>query len=121
MRRLRSLLALPAALACAGTAAAQGTLRLSLADAVHRAAAQAPGVQIAGLVVEESEAHVQQARAAFLPRVDAGAAWMNRVYNRASLGLQFPSILGSRSSQTVSDLSICGIRGCVFRKPSSPR
>ncbi len=95
MRQLRSILALPAVLACAGTAAAQETLRLSLAEAASRAAAQAPGVQVAGLRVEESEAHVRQARATLLPRVDAGAAWMNRVYNRASLGLQFPSFPGS--------------------------
>lgn len=95
MRRLRSIVALPAVLACAGTAAAQEPLRLSLAEAVSRAAAKAPGVQVAGLRVEESEAHVRQTRAALLPTVDAGAVWMNRVYNRASLGLQFPSFPGA--------------------------
>jgi multidrug efflux system outer membrane protein len=87
MRRLGSLLALPALLACAGTAAGQDALRLSLEEAVNRAAAKAPDVRLGGLRVEESEARVQQARAALLPTLDAGSGWTNRTFSPASMGL----------------------------------
>ena len=82
------------ALLPAGRAAAQSPapLRLSFADAVRRAAGTAPVVELAGLRTDEAQARVRQARAALLPSVTASAAWVNRTFNKNSLGinLSFP-------------------------------
>src|SRR5213596_3536021 len=82
------------ALLAAGRAAAQSPapLRLSFADAVRRAAGTAPVVELAGLRTDEAQARVRQARAALLPSVTASAAWVNRTFNKNSLGinLSFP-------------------------------
>src|SRR5438034_167483 len=82
------------ALAAATIAAAQTPtpVRLSFADAVRRAAGTAPVVALAGLRTDEAQARVRQARAALLPSVTASAAWVNRTFNKNSLGinLSFP-------------------------------
>jgi len=70
-------------------------LRLSFADAVRRAAGTAPVVELAGLRSDEAQARVRQARAALLPSLTASAAWLNRDFNKNSLGIKFPSIPGS--------------------------
>src|SRR6266516_4478501 len=91
-RKVTSLTVL--ALAAANIAAAQTPtpVRLSFADAVRRAAGTAPVVELAGLRTDEARARVRQARAALLPSVTASAAWVNRTFNKNSLGinLSFP-------------------------------
>ncbi len=91
-RKVTSLTVL--ALAAANIAAAQTPtpVRLSFADAVRRAAGTAPVVELAGLRTDEAQARVRQARAALLPNVTASAAWVNRTFNKNSLGinLSFP-------------------------------
>src|SRR5438034_10300794 len=82
------------ALLAAGRAAAQAPapLRLSFAEAVRRAAGTAPVVELAGLRSDEAQARVRQARATLLPNLTATAGWVNRHFNKNSLGikLSFP-------------------------------
>jgi len=82
------LLALPAA------AQAPASLRLTFADAVHRAAGTAPTVELAGLRSDEARARVGEARSALLPSLGANALWVNRSFNKNSLGIKFPSFGG---------------------------
>lgn len=94
MRRLRPLLLATAALAAgAAGAAAQEAVHLSLEGAVRRAAG-APSVQLAALGVEASQTRVRQAGAALLPTLGAGTGWLNRSFNRAAQGMEFPAVPG---------------------------
>jgi len=98
-RIVRSLAPAVAALALAAAAAAQGVsapvpARLSFAEAVRRAAGGSPVVELAGLRTDAARARVGQARAALLPGLAAGAGWVNRTFNKNSLGIQFPSLGG---------------------------
>ncbi len=83
---------LVAVLAALGAAplAAQAPVRLSFADAVRRAAGEAPAVALAGLRTDEADARVRQARAALLPSLSLGGAWVNRDFNSHALGIPFP-------------------------------
>ena len=65
-------------------------LRLSFAEAVRRAAGEAPVVALATLRTSEADARVRQTRAALLPSLALGAAWVNRDFNSQSLGIPFP-------------------------------
>jgi outer membrane protein TolC len=69
-------------------------LRLTLADAVRRAAADAPAVELAAFGGDAARARVRQARAGLLPAVGLTAWWLNRTFNRASLGFDFPTAPG---------------------------
>jgi outer membrane protein len=82
------LLAVPAA------AQAPAPLRLTFADAVRRATGAAPAVELAGLRTDEARARVGEARAALLPTLGANALWVNRSFNKNSLGIKFPSFGG---------------------------
>src|SRR5579884_403639 len=90
-RSLCGALGALAALALAAPGAAgQAPLRLSFAEAVRRAAAAAPRVELAGLRTAEADARVREARAALLPAVSLGGLWLNRTFNSQSLGISFP-------------------------------
>ena len=67
---------------------------LSLGDAVRRAAGAAPAVQIAHLQVDAAQGQVREARAALLPSLQGTAGWVNRSFNKNSLGinLNFPGV-----------------------------
>ena len=69
-------------------------LRLSFAEAVRRAAREAPVVALATLRTSEAEARVRQTRATLLPGLSVGAEWLNRSFNSKSLGITFPTIPG---------------------------
>src|SRR5262245_33181826 len=66
-------------------------LRLSFADAVHRAG-DAPAVGLAGLRTDQASANVQVARGAFLPSLKLAGGWVNRTYNAESFGFPVPGI-----------------------------
>jgi outer membrane protein TolC len=70
----------------------QGPVRLSFAEAVRRAAGEAPAVALATLRTDEATARVRQARAALLPSLGAAGVWVNRDFNSRSLGINFPGI-----------------------------
>ena len=67
---------------------------LSLGDAVRKAAGAAPAVQIAHLQVDAAQGQVREARAALLPSLEGTAGWVNRSFNKNSLGinLDFPGV-----------------------------
>jgi outer membrane protein TolC len=92
--RLLAGMALAAPAAPAAVAQAPAPVRLTFADAVRRAAAEAPAVLLAGARTDEAEARVRQARSALLPGISATAGWVNRTFNKNSLGIQFPTIPG---------------------------
>ncbi len=99
-------LQLVAVLACLGAAplAAQAPVRLSFADAVRRAAGEAPAVALATLRTDEADARVRQARAALLPSLSFGGAWVNRTFNSKSLGIDFSFPLPSGGTATLPEL-----------------
>src|SRR2546427_4273297 len=65
-------------------------LRLSFADAVRLASGEVPVVALASLRTTEADARVRQARAALLPSLSLGGAWVNRDFNSQALGIPFP-------------------------------
>ena len=69
---------------------APAPLRLSFADAVRLASGEVPVVALATLRTTEADARVRQARAALLPSLSLGGAWVNRDFNSKSLGIPFP-------------------------------
>lgn len=71
-------------------AQAQQPVRLTLSDAVTRAACDVAAVDLAELQQQETLAQVRQARAGLLPGLSLGAGWLNRSFNRRSLGFDFP-------------------------------
>jgi len=83
-----------APLAAQAPAPAPAPVRLTFADAVRRAAGTAPAVELAGLRTDEASARVGQARAALLPSLAASAGWVNRTFNKNSLGIKFPAFGG---------------------------
>ena len=78
--------AVAAALCWTGTANAQGTTRLTLAEAVRLAAGTAPAVEAAGYRVAGAEARAHETRANLLPTLDVAAAYFNRSATLASTG-----------------------------------
>lgn len=68
--------------------------RLTLGDAV-RAASSAPAVELAELRTEALRARIRQARAGYWPSLAIGGGWLNRTFNRASLGFDFPALPGT--------------------------
>ena len=123
---MRDSLLFFAAMLCAAAsrsaAQAPAPLRLSFAEAVARAGGEAPVVTLAALRVDEARARMRQARSFLFPTVSAGAGWLNRTFNRTSLGISFPTLPGQplppdrvgpfdnvdarlRLSQTLLDLS----------------
>src|SRR2546428_8042182 len=70
--------------------AATTPLRLSFADAVNMAAGKTPVVELATLRTTEADARVRQARAALLPSLSGGGAWLNPPFNSRSIGISFP-------------------------------
>ncbi len=73
---------------------AQQPAPITLGDAVARATADAPAVALAALRSETARERERQARGGWLPGVAASAAWVNRSFNRASLGFTFPTAPG---------------------------
>jgi outer membrane protein TolC len=73
-------------------AQAPAPLRLSFADAVRRAAGEAPAVEVAGLRTDAATARVRQARAALLPSLGVSASWANRDFNSKAQGISFPGV-----------------------------
>jgi outer membrane protein TolC len=97
-------------------AQAPAPVRLSFAEAVRRAAGEAPAVELAGLRTDEATARVRQARGALLPSLSFAAGWLNRDFNSKAQGISFPgvpTIIGPfnaydarfRVSQTLLDFS----------------
>ena len=118
----RNRLAVLVLVLVAGSApvAAQGPtsppLRLSFAEAVRRAAAEAPAVELAGLRTDAAVARVRQARGALFPSLSLAAGWLNRDFNAKAQGIAFPgvpTIIGPfsaydarvRVTQTLFDIS----------------
>jgi len=93
-RNVTSLIVLFLAAVGRVTAQAPTPVRLSFADAVRRAAGTAPVVELAGLRTDEARARVRQARSALLPSLTASAGWLNRTFNKNSLGIKFPNSPG---------------------------
>lgn len=100
----------------AAQAPAPPPLRLSFAEAVRRAAGEAPAVELAGLRTDEARARVRQARGALLPALTATGGWLDRSFNSRAQGISFPgvpTIIGPfsaydarlRVSQTLFDYS----------------
>jgi outer membrane protein TolC len=71
------------------------SLPLTLAGAVDRAAAEAPTVAVAALRIDAARARLRQQQAGLLPTLGLGAGWLNRTFNRASLGFDFPAPPGT--------------------------
>jgi len=110
------LLALGLFVAAPLAAQAPVPLRLSFAEAVRRAAGEAPAVELAGLRTDEATARVRQARGALLPSLSFAGGWVNRDFNSKAQGISFPgvpTIIGPftaydarvRVSQTLLDFS----------------
>ena len=81
------------------TAQAPAPLRLGFADAVARAAGQAPAVTLAGLRTDEAGARVRETRSALRPDFSLTAGWLHRTFNSHSLGISFgafplPDLIG---------------------------
>src|SRR3989441_12061158 len=88
---LVGLSAAPVAGQAPGTTA---PLRLSFADAVNLAAGKTPVVELATLRTTEADARVRQARAALLPSLSGGGAWLNPSFHSRSLGISVPGVPG---------------------------
>jgi outer membrane protein len=73
-------------------AQAPAPLRLSFAEAVRRAAGEAPAVELAGLRTDAATARVRQARGALLPSLSFAAGWLNRDFNSKAQGISFPGV-----------------------------
>ena len=67
---------------------------ITLGQTVARATADAPALALAALRGEAARDRERQARAGLLPGVSASALWLNRSFNRASLGVTFPTAPG---------------------------
>src|SRR5213595_3995124 len=79
-------------------------LRLSFADAVRLASGEVPVVALATLRTTEADARVRQARAALLPSLSLGGAWLNRTFNSKSLGIEFPDLPTTPPTPAVPEL-----------------
>ncbi len=94
---LRHCTSLAAGLVLAARVAVAQTpapVRLTFSDAVRQAAASAPAVVLAGVRTDQAEARARQTRGALFPGVSATAGWLNRTFNRHSLGIEFPTTPG---------------------------
>jgi outer membrane protein len=104
-------------------AQAPASVRLSFAEAVHRATGQSsdapPAVTIAGFRTEAANARVRQVRAGLLPNLSLSGSWANRNFNSKAQGISFPgvpTIIGPfnaydgrvRLTQTLFDFSNLG-------------
>ncbi|HEV8265475.1 MAG TPA: TolC family protein [Gemmatimonadales bacterium] len=67
-------------------------LRLSFAEAVRRAAGEAPAVELSGLRTDEAEARVRQARGVLLPTLSITGGWLDRDFNSKTQGISFPGV-----------------------------
>ncbi len=83
----------------APAAAAAGARRLSLAEAVSLASANAPLVNLAQQKAAEADAKVVQARAVFLPGLSGSASATNRTFNLEAQGIKFPAAPGQPALQ----------------------
>jgi len=75
-------------------AAHAAPVRLTLAQAVHVAAGDAPPSQIAALRSEQAEGRVGQSRGALLPSLTGSTSTSNRTFNLRAQGIPFPAIPG---------------------------
>lgn len=103
-----------AVLAAPLAAQSPAPLRLTLEEAVRRAADSAPAVELAGLRTDAAHARVRQARAGMLPTIGLGAEWLNRTFNRASFGLPVPVPPGTPDLVGPFDIGDARVR---FRQP----
>ena len=112
MRSALRLLAVLAVAAGAPRARAQGVSgprRLTLAQAVLEASANAPGVQLAGYQVDAAQARTGQSRADLLPSLSAAAGWFNHSVTLASTG--FATVLPPKGSPTGIGVGAYGGKG----------
>jgi outer membrane protein TolC len=91
-KRNRLLLALGFLYAAPLGAQAPAPMRLSFAEAVRRAAGEAPAVELAGLRTDAAVARVRQARGALLPSLSFAGGWLNRDFNSQAQGISFPGV-----------------------------
>jgi outer membrane protein TolC len=109
--RTRLVLALViAAVVPVGLRAQDGSLALSFAAAVSRAAGAAPVVTLAGLHTEEARARVREARAPLLPGFSATGSWVNQTLNKDAFGFQFPNLPGFPSGQRIGPFDLFDAR-----------
>lgn len=93
-RRFVRAVATALALSLAATAHAQAPERLSLSQAVARAAGKNPNVTLAQLRAEEAGSRVVQSYSAFLPSVTGQATMVDRTFNLYALGISLPTAPG---------------------------
>lgn len=122
---LSVIAALVAFAARVSSAQAPAPHRLSLADAVRLAAAQAAPVHAAMDRVNEANARVSQVRAGLLPQVSAIPQWYANTVNSASFGFNFPSEPGKPplldpNGQIIGPVKLWDFRGEVSQTLFDP-
>src|SRR5271156_2430603 len=97
---------------CAAIASAQDTLPLSLKRAVEIALAPegSPRVALAEETVRQSQTGIAQARAAFLPDIEASVTDQSETVNLRSFGLNFPLPAGLAFPSLVGPFSVFDAR-----------
>ena len=97
---------------CAGMVYAQDTLPLSLKKAVEIALAPegSPRVALAEESIKQSQTGIAQARAAFLPDIEASITDQNETVNLRSFGLNFPLPAGLSFPSLVGPFSVFDAR-----------
>ncbi len=71
---------------------AEGTIRLSLADAIARALDTGTAIRIATTSTRVAEAQAQEARSALLPQLSLGGQLANETINLATFGFTLPGV-----------------------------
>jgi outer membrane protein len=71
---------------------AEGTVRLSLADAIARALDTGTAIRIATTSTRVAEAQAQEARSALLPQLSLGGQLANETINLATFGFTLPGV-----------------------------
>ena len=99
-------------LLCGGLAFAQDTLPLSLKRAVEIALAPegSPRVALAEESIRQSQTGIAQARAAFLPDIEASVTDQSETVNLRSFGLNFPLPAGVSFPSLVGPFSVFDAR-----------
>ena len=99
-------------LLCGGIAFAQETLPLSLKRAVEIALAPegSPRVALAEESIRQSQTGIAQARAAFLPDIEASVTDQNETVNLRTFGLNFPLPAGVSFPSLVGPFSVFDAR-----------
>lgn len=99
---------------------APDSVSLSLRQAVVVAGDTAPLVSLARLQTSQAEGRLTQARSVYFPTVGGSAGWVRQTMNRASFGLDFPSVPGFSIPDRVGPFNIWDGRGRVAQTLFSP-